>query len=204
MEHTTDLAKKQALIFSPTLLIFSLALLIFSLASRFYAGSRPAASHSVRSTQSEEQPNSLNRCALWPAAPWTTLWPVDGGHSRKRLHPDRPPSINGLTTAPLHRGARPPGPPAVHPHSPPFKKNSLEQPNSRTALRGFALPLHWSAGSRGPVRGSAPGGAAQGGRGAARTTRKERPRRGPRRPASEARSPPKDGRRGAGRPPPGG
>ena len=46
-------------------------------------------------------------CALWPVPPWTTLCPVDGGHSRKQLHPDRPPGINGLTTAPLHRGHAP-------------------------------------------------------------------------------------------------
>ena len=39
---------------------FSLSFLIFSLASRFFAGLRPAASHSVRSTRPE------------PGRPWTT------------------------------------------------------------------------------------------------------------------------------------
>ena len=28
--------------------------------------------------------NSLNRCALWPVPPWTTLRPVDGGDNAAR------------------------------------------------------------------------------------------------------------------------
>ena len=69
--------------------------------------------------------------ALWPVPPWTSLWPVDGGHSL-RLHPDRPPAIYGLPTAPLHRGARPPEPPAAHPHGPPFE--FLLKPENRQGL----------------------------------------------------------------------
>ena len=135
---------------------------------------------------------------------------VDNAAARGRrgqrcaLIPDRPPPAHALPTAPLHRGARPPEPPAALRTAQLFK-NSLEQPNSRTALRGFALPPSLVGRQQGPgarerARGRSPGG--PGGRHA--PPRKERPRRGPRRPASEARSPPKDGRRGAGRPPPGG
>ena len=39
---------------------------------------------------------------------------------RCALTTDRPPSANALPTAPLHWGARPPEPPAAHPHGPPF------------------------------------------------------------------------------------
>ena len=85
-------------------------------AVRFHAVWKPVASHSVRSTcLSRGQglgSKMIPSCARWPVPPWTTLWPVDGGHSL-RLHPGRPPPINGLTTAPLTRGARPPEPPAA-------------------------------------------------------------------------------------------
>jgi hypothetical protein len=110
-------------------------------------------------TQKTRSLRSLSR--LRPVARST----VDNAAARVRrgqrcaLTPDRPPPAHALPTAPLHRGARPPEPPAVL-RTAQFFKNSLEQPCAASPC-----PLHWLAGSRGPVRGSAPGGAAQGGRG---------------------------------------
>ena len=49
------------------------------------------------------------------------------------------------------------------------------KPSGPAALRAALAPPYWSAGSRGPVRVSAPGGAAQGGRGAARPAAVEPP-----------------------------
>ena len=184
---------------------FSLSFLIFSLASRFYAGSRPAASHSVRSTQSEEQPNSLDRCALWPGRPWTGLvgpWTAGTAASGCTLTAHRP-------TGPDHRrparGLSPPTPPGRPKGRRLFEISpEARKPSGPAALRAALAPPagRQAAGARraGARQGAQPRGA--GGRHA--PPRKERPRRGPRRPASEARSPPKDGRRGGGCPPPGG
>nr|CRY95517.1 hypothetical protein [uncultured prokaryote] len=93
---------------------------------------------------------------------------VDNAAARGRrgqrcaLTPDRPPPAHALPTAPLHRGARPPEPPAALRTAQLFK-NSLEQPNSRTALRGFALPPSLVGRQQGPgarerARGRSPGG----------------------------------------------
>ena len=152
---------------------FSLSFLIFSLASRFFAGLRPAASHSVRSTRPE------------PGRPWTTSpspWTAGtacgctlAAHRLGRVAHRRP------TT-----GGTPPEPPAVHPHGPRFE--FLQKPENRQGLgvghgqpQAVAHPRHrrtrarnplrlGDRGSRGPVREGAPGGAAQGGRGACRPT----------------------------------
>lgn len=156
---------------------FSLSFLIFSLASRFYAGSRPAASHSVRSTQSEEQPNSLNRCALWPVPPWTTLRPVDGGDNAARcpLPAHRPPT----RCPPLHctGGHAPRNPPPRIRTAQLLKKIPS---NSQTAGQPCAAspclpPGRHTAGTRGR---EATGGAALGGRGGVAPPVRERPRRG--------------------------
>ena len=70
-------------------------------------------------------------------------------------------------------------------------------------LRGFALRLHWSAGSRGPWPGGHRG-RSPGGPGGGTPRRRGAALGGGRDAASEARSPPKDGRRGDRRPPLGG
>ena len=183
---------------------FSLSFLIFSLASRFYAGSRPAASHSVRSTQSEEQPNSLDRCALWPGRPWTGLvgpWTAGTAASGCTLTAHRP-------TGPDHRrparGLSPPTPPGRPKGRRLFEISpEARKPSGPAALRAALAPPRWSAGSRGPWPGGHRG-RSPGGPGGGTPRRRGAALGGGRDAASEARSPPKDGRRGAGRPPPGG
>ena len=187
---------------------FSLSFLIFSLASRFYAGSRPAASHSVRSTQSEEQPNSLDRCALWPGRPWTGLvgpWTAGTAASGCTLTAHRP-------TGPDHRrparGLSPPTPPG----RPKGRRLFEISPEARTALRPSACALRlpfpsgrqMGGGSRVGRSGHAGGGQARPKGAGGIFPRRGAALGGGRDAASEARSPPKDGRRGAGRPPPGG
>jgi len=51
---------------------------------------------------------------------------VDGGHSRKRLHPDRPPAINGLPTPNLQAGGTPPHPRSAS-HCPVFESKAKGQ-----------------------------------------------------------------------------
>ena len=111
---------------------------------------------------------------------------MDGGHSL-RLHPGRPPAQPG--SPPLHYlgGHAPPDPsPLARPCGASFEKLPLGKGGARrrawTSLR-LAHPRHRRTraqnplllddrGSRGPVREGAPGGAAQGGRGACRPTRR--------------------------------
>ena len=115
---------------------------------------------------------------------------VDGGHSRKRLHPGRPPPGPGCPPPP-YNGGTPPNPRRA------TARPTLNFSRSPKTARGWAsgmdnrkrLPtpppshpcrnplLLDDRGSGGPVREGAPGGAAQGS-GACRPTR-ERPRRGP-------------------------
>ena len=143
---------------------FSLSFLIFSLASRFYAGSRPAASHSVRSTQSEEQPNSLDRCALWPGRPWTGLvgpWTAGTAASGCTLTAHRP-------TGPDHRrparGLSPPTPPGRPKGRRLFEISpEARKPSGPAALRAALAPPagRQAAGARraGARQGAQPRGA---------------------------------------------
>ena len=140
---------------------------------------------------------------------------VDNAAARGRrgqrcaLTPDRPPPAHALPTAPLHRGARPPEPPAAL-RTAQLLKIPLKQPNSPPAfgLRGFALPFptgrQMGGGSRVGRPGHAGGGPARPKGAGGIFPRRGAALGGGRDAASEARSPPKDGRRGAGRPPPGG
>ena len=183
---------------------FSLSFLIFSLASRFYAGSRPAASHSVRSTQSEEQPNSLDRCALWPGRPWTGLvgpWTAGTAASGCTLTAHRP-------TGPDHRrparGLSPPTPPGRPKGRRLFEISpEARKPSGPAALRAALAPPagRQAAGAR---RAGARQGAQPRGAGGRHPPRARSALGGGRDAASDARSPPKDGRRGDSRPPLGG
>ena len=147
--------------------------------------------------------------ALWPVPPWTSLWPVDGGHSL-RLHPDRPPAIYGLPTAPLTRGARPPNPPAVPRSAQPLKFSRARKNRQGLGVghgqpQAVAHPRHLRTRARNPSGwvteavgarcAKAHQGAQPRGSGGVPPHAEERPRRGPEA-ASAARSPPKDGRRG--------
>ena len=145
---------------------FSLSFLIFSLASRFFAGLRPAASHSVRSTRPE------------PGRPWTTSpspWTAGTAASGCTLAAHR---LGRVAHRRPTTGGTPPEPPAVPRHGPRFE--FLQKPENRQGLgvghgqpQAVAHPRHRRTrarnplllddrGSGGPVREGAPGGAAQG------------------------------------------
>ena len=157
---------------------------------------------------------ALLDCSELPLRP-VARCAVDNAAARGRrgqrcaLTPDRPPPAHALPTAPLHRGARPPEPPAAL-RTAQLLKIPLKQPNSPPAfgLRGFALPFptgrQMGGGSRVGRPGHAGGGPARPKGAGGIFPRRGAALGGGRDAASEARSPPKDGRRGAGRPPPGG
>ena len=132
------------------------------------------------------------RCGPWTAG--TTLrvdpWPPT---ARTR--------VAHRSTAP---GGTPPGTPRRASARPTFLKISPECGNPPAfGLRAALAPPRWSAGSRGPWPGGHRG-RSPGGPGGGTPRRRGAALGGGRDAASEARSPPEDGRRGAGRPPPGG
>ena len=122
---------------------FSLSFLIFSLASRFFAGLRPAASHSVRSTRPE------------PGRPWTTSpspWTAGTAASGCTLAAHR---LGRVAHRRPTTGGTPPEPPAVHPHGPRFE--FLQKPENRQGLgvghgqpQAVAHPRHRRTRARNP------------------------------------------------------
>ena len=118
---------------------------------------------------------SNDHCALWPVPPWTTLRPVDGGDNAARcpLAAHRP----HTRCPPLHcTGGHAPRNPPPCIRTAHLVKNFPRSPEtlrpSACALR-LPLPAGWqAAGARGR---EATGGAAQGGRGAARPAAVEPP-----------------------------
>ena len=122
---------------------FSLSFLIFSLASRFFAGLRPAASHSVRSTRPE------------PGRPWTTSpspWTAGTAASGCTLAAHR---LGRVAHRRPTTGGTPPEPPAVHPHGPRFE--FLPKPENRQGLgvghgqpQAVAHPRHRRTRARNP------------------------------------------------------
>ena len=127
----------------------------------------PAASHSVRSTRPE------------PGRPWTTSpspWTA-GTACGCTLTAHRLGRV--AHRLPTWGGTPPQTPPRFAALRGLFEISpEARKPSGPAALRAALAPPYWSAGSRGPVRVSAPGGAAQGGRGGAAPHAWERPRRG--------------------------
>lgn len=161
---------------------FSLSFLIFSLASRFFAGLRPAASHSVRSTRPE------------PGRPWTTSpspWTAGTAASGCTLAAHR---LGRVAHRRPTTGGTPPEPPAVHPHGPRFE--FLQKPENRQGLgvghgqpQAVAHPRHrrtrarnpsgWMTEAAGARCAKARQGAQPRGSGGVPPHAEERPRRGP-------------------------